>query len=96
MKLVEIKKNENGGHDNVTTDYVVDIPEGWAVIPDDMDTPNFPFGDVAVRDFDGVMTVVKWTPGTIPEPTPYEEPITEAEQLRADIDYLAVMMGVTL
>lgn len=96
MKLIEIKKLESGGHDNVTIDYITEIPEGWAVIPDDMDTPNFPFGDVAVRDFDGVMTVVKWTPGELPEPTPHEKPITEAEQLRADIDYLAVMMGVTL
>ena len=95
MKIIEIKSFENGSHENQTGDFTT-IPEGWAVIPEGMDTPNFPFGDVATREIDGVMTVTKWTPGTIPEPTPYEEPITEAEQLRADIDYLAIMMGVTL
>lgn len=97
MIIIEINPLDNGGHRNQGYNgNVAEIPEGWAVIPDDMETPNFPFGDVAVRDFDGVMTVVKWTPGTIPEPTPHENPVTEAEQLRADIDYLAVMMGVTL
>ena len=28
--------------------------------------------------------------------TPLEEPITEVEQLRADVDFIAVMTGVTL
>ena len=96
MKLVEIKKNENGGHDNVTSDYITEIPEGWALIPEDVETPNFPFGEVVAREVDGVMTVVKWTPGVIPEVEDPEETITEVERLRADVDFIAIMTGVTL
>ena len=37
------------------------------------------------------------TPGAIPEPEPAPEPEpTAEEQLRADLDYLAVMTGVEL
>ena len=36
-------------------------------------------------------------PGVVPEPDPEPEPEPkETEQLRADIDYLAAMTGVTL
>ena len=37
---------------------------------------NFPFGEVEAVEIDGVMTVTKWTPGTLPapiEPTPAEK-----------------------
>lgn len=94
MKLIDVKKNENGGHDNINAEYLESVPEGWAVVPDDMETPNFPFGDVEVEEKDGVMTVTKWTAGEMPEVV---EPIpTPAEQLRADVDYIAVMTGVDL
>lgn len=83
MKLIEIKKLENGGHDNMTINCKVDIPEGWAVIPDDLDTPNFPFGDAVAREIDGVMTVVKWTPGTIPEPEETETEPTAEDDINA-------------
>ena len=94
MKLIKIEKSENGSHDNITADYLETIPEGWAVIPDDMETPNLPFGEAEVEEIDGVMTVTKWTAGEMPEPT---KPMpTEAERLRADVDYIAIMTGVEL
>lgn len=44
-----------------------------------------------------MMTVTSMTPGVIPEPVPEPEPEpTLDERNRADIDYLAVMMGVEL
>lgn len=67
MKIIEIRESENGGHRNIESDISV-IPKGWAVIPDDMETPNFPFGEVEVEEIDGIPTVTKWTPGVIPEP----------------------------
>ena len=36
------------------------------------------------------------TPLPIPEPEPVVEPPTETEQLRADVDFIAAMTGVTL
>ena len=95
MKIIEIKTLDNGAHRNQTCDFI-QIAEGWAVIPDDMETPNFPFGKVDVKEINGVMTVTRWTAGTIPEIEEPEQPITEIERLRADIDFLAVMTGVEL
>ena len=66
MKMLEIKALPNGAHDN--QDYYGVLLDGWAVVPDDMDTPNFPFGEVEVAEVDGVMTVTKWTAGELPEP----------------------------
>lgn len=95
MQIIEIKSLPNGAHRNQTGDFSI-IPDGWAVIPDDMETENFPFGEVDIEEIDGVITVTKWTPGLIPETEEPEKPITEIEQLRADIDYLAIMTGVEL
>ena len=95
MTIIEIQALSNGGHRNQSGDIPIYL-EGWAVVPDDMETPNFPFGDIEVEDIDGVMTVTKWTARDIPEPEETEQPITEMEQLRADVDYIAVMTGVEL
>lgn len=73
MRLIKIEKLENGGHLNQTIDKLSKIPEGYAVIPDDMITENFPFGDLTAEVIDGVMTVTSWTPGEIPEPIPETE-----------------------
>lgn len=92
MTIIEITALPNGAHRNQTGTFSA-IPDGWAIIPDGMETPNFPFGEVEVaEEIDGVMTVTKWTPGEIPEPEPEPEPEpTEFEQLRADVDYLLMM-----
>lgn len=93
MTIIEIQAMPNGAHRNQSGKALI-ISKGWAVVPDDMETPNFPFGDIEVAEIDGVMTVAKWTARDIPEPEPV--PITKMEQLRADVDYIAVMTGVEL
>lgn len=95
MTIVEIKAFENGGHRN-QSGFFPTIPDGWAVVPEDVETPNFPFGDIGVEEIDGVMTVVKWVAGSIPEIAEVEQSVSETEQLRADIDYIALMTGVEL
>ena len=80
MKIVEIKALDNGGHRNQSCNSPIPIPEGWAVIPDDMETPNFPFGGVAATEIDGVMTVTMWTAGELPE-VEEEKPVSKVEQL---------------
>ena len=87
MQMLEIKSLINGAHNNQT--YYGDLPDGWAVITDEMgELENFPFGEVEVEEIDGVMTVTKWTPGTIPEPEEVEVEATAEEILNA-------MLGVT-
>lgn len=95
MRLIEIKSLSNGSHRNLTTDIEL-IPKNWAKIPEDMETPNFPFGEIKVEEIDGVVTVTKWTPNKIPEIQEPKMPTSEIEQLRADIDYIALMKGVDL
>lgn len=81
MKLIEINALPNGAHNNQTINgadpETFPVPEGWAIIPDGMETPNFPFGEVTVDDSNPPV-VVSWTPGEIPEPEPVPEPETEA------------------
>lgn len=74
MKIIEIEALENGGHRNQTSDFIT-IPKGWAFVPHNIETPNFPFGNIEVEEIDGVMTVTKWTPGVIPKIEPIPEPI---------------------
>lgn len=86
MTIIEIAPLDNGAHNNQSTDGVIQVPDGWAVVPDNLETENFPFGDIEVAEIDGVMTVTNWTPGTIPEPEPEPEPEqTEVEQLQAQV-----------
>lgn len=78
MRIIEIASLDNGAHRNQTVTFC-DVPNGWAVIPDDMETPNFPFGKVTVDDTKIPPVVTGWTAGTIPEPEPEPEP-TPAQQ----------------
>ena len=66
MRIVEIKKLSNGSHRNQKGEFI-NVPKGYAVIPDDMETPNFPFGEIEVEEIDGVMTVTKWFAGVMPK-----------------------------
>ena len=84
MRLVEIAALENGAHRNQTVDVPTIIPDGWALIPDDMETENFPFGDLEAAEIDGVMTVTAWIPGTIPEPGPAPVLPPSNEELAAE------------
>ena len=75
MRIIEIAPLDNGAHRNQS--YPGFVPDGWAVIRDDLETENFPFGEVEVAEINGVMTVTKWTPGVMPEPEPTPEPEEE-------------------
>lgn len=91
MTIIEIQPQSNGAHRNQTVSGAVAVPDGWAIIPADMAIPGtFPFVLLTVEG----QTVTGMEPGVVPEP---ETPApTETEQLRADIDFIAAMTGVTL
>ena len=93
MKIIEINPLPNGAHRNQTTTSNT-IPTGWAEIPADVSIPEtFPFVDIQVEG----QRVVSMTAGVVPDPEPQTDPEpTETEQLRADVDFLAAMAGVTL
>lgn len=86
QRIVEINALSNGAHRNQS--FPGFVPDGWAIIPEDMETQNFPFGEVEADETDGVMTVTKWTPGEMPEVTePNPEPTTA--------ELLDTLLGVT-
>ena len=97
MTIIRITPYDNGGHDNQTiygaTQETFLIPEGWAIIPENVGTPkalkNYPFGEVTVADIDGVPTVTSWTPLPVPEPEPEPEP---EEQYTAE-DAVRALIG---
>lgn len=79
MRIIEIAALKNGAHRNQTVFGEITPPDGWAVIPDNIETQSFPFGEVTVSELDGVMTVTSWTPGAMPEPEPAPEPSSTLE-----------------
>ena len=92
MRIIEIAAQDNGAHRNQTANLKT-VPAGWAVIPDGMETPNFPFGDITVEEMDGVMVVTSWTAGIIPEPEliPEQSPTAEDRLAALEAAMLAMM-----
>ena len=71
--------------------------EDYAIVPDNMVqdiVKTKGFCDIVLND-DGT-EVVSFTAREIPEIPEPEIPVSEMEQLRADIDYIALMKGVDL
>lgn len=107
MRLIKIEPIENGGHQNQTINRLSNIPEGWAVIPDDMETPNFPFGDITVEDMpktaietnengEEVEAIVGYIP-TVTSWTPREmpevEPTPEVEAEPTAEELIDILLG---
>lgn len=98
LKMLKIAALPNGAHDN--QDFHGELPDGWAIIPEDMETPNFPFGEVEAEllpfgepdpeteEVPQVMTVTKWTAGEVPE-------VTEPDREPTTAELLDTLLGVT-
>lgn len=97
MRRIKIEKNSNGSHDNNNPGFFLPLEEGWAIIPDEMNCTNYPFGDVTVEIIDGVPTVTKWVPLPMPEPEPVPEPApTQLDRVEAQATYTAIMTDTLL
>ena len=70
--------------------------EGWVEVPEHLESAvwdSLGWCDLDIQD--GVLVGITLTERPEPEPEPPAPP-TELEQLRADVDFLAAMGGVTL
>ena len=85
MTIIEISALDNGAHRNQSGNMQT-VPDGWAVIPESMETKNFPFGDVTTEEINGVMTVTSWTPGKAPEPEPEPEPVKSIDNRVTELE----------
>ena len=73
MRIIKIQAEENGGHDNQTINGNIPVPDGWVIIPDDMELPySFPFVTFHYRK--GVVTDMSPLPIPAPPPPPEPEP----------------------
>lgn len=90
MLLIEINAQPNGAHRNQTIERLTAIPDGWAVVPNDMVVPEiFPF--VAVDAANGVVTQL--TPGIVPAVAPpVSPPNTDVNTPRAEQDDMAALL----
>lgn len=85
MRIIEIAALSNGAHRNQTVSGAITVPDGWAVIPDTLETPNFPFGEVTVNDA-APPVVTSWTAGELPEPEPEPDPQPTTEERVAALE----------
>ena len=72
MRMIEIAALPNGAHRNQT--FNGSLPIGWAVVPENLETANFPFGEVTVECINELTTVTGWIAGEMPEPAVVPEP----------------------
>lgn len=95
MWIVKLTANPNGSHNNQKADHISEVPDGWAMIPDDFSVPSsFPFVDMEAEEWDGVLTVTNMVGVEVPdapEPAP-----TWNEQMEAQITYTAMMTDTLL
>ncbi len=101
MLIVRLEPCENGALPNQTIyPALPEIPEGWAVVPPELEeraAELLPWVRPEVKDgkIVGVSDNAEARAAAEAE-EPCEEPPTEVEQLRADLDYYAIMTGVEL
>lgn len=95
MRIIEITALSNGAHRNQSWNQK-EIPEGFALIPDELETQNFPFGNITVEEIDGIQKVTSWTPLPIPEPEPIEQEASQLDVIEAQVTYTAMMTNTLL
>ena len=92
MKIIKIEPYDNGAHANQTSSATFPVPDGYALIPDDMPIPDtFPFVDIEVEGYDPPV-VTSMTSGVIPPP-PDPSPAIRIAELKANLsttDYQAI------
>lgn len=80
MRIIEIAENELGGHQNQFIDAEIPIPDGWAIIPEDMTIPKtFPFVRITTKNG----KVTSMVAGTMPPDEPVEPAPTADDILNA-------------
>lgn len=86
MRIIEISALDNGAHRNQTINGAIkNVPDGWAVIPDDMAIPDtFPFVNITT---DGLL-VTSMTAGVVPDPDP--EPVPDPEPTEIELAQQAI------
>ena len=93
LTIIETAAREDGGHGlQCQSHREACWLEGWVAVPEELEEAAWACGgycDLDIRDGALVGLAPKERPAAAETPS-------EAEQLRADVDYIAAMTGVTL
>ena len=93
MFMIELAPLENGAHRNQTFTGI--LPDGWAILPDSLSVPSFPFGMAEAEPVNGRLTVTVWN--AIPIPQDEETPVpSQLDRLEAQLMYTAMMTDTIL
>lgn len=94
LTIIELEPRADGGHGIQSQSHRAECwLEGWVAVPEELTQAVWDCGGYCELTLeDGRLVGI--TPTEKPEP-PAPEP-TEAERLRADVDFLAAMEGVAL
>jgi hypothetical protein len=90
MKIIEIKALENGAHRNQSSSNLKTAPDGWAIIPDDMELPQtFPFVNITV-DENGNIIIIEANQEAYDAAKASEEEIESTPSIQDDIDTMLI------
>lgn len=95
LTIIELAAGADGGHGLQSQSHRTQcwLP-GWVAVPEELNAAVWNCGGYCDLELDERGALVGVTPRERP-PEPEAEP-TEEERLRADVDFLAAMAGVTL
>jgi len=95
LTIIEIEARADGGHGLQSQSHRTGcwLP-GWVAVPEELTQAAWDCGGYCQLTLNKRGELTGLTP--IDRPAPVDPEPTEAERLRADVDYLAAMTGVTL
>ena len=99
MRIIELQALPNGAHRNQNSSSGLPIPEGWAVVPEDVALPkSFPFVDIEeeLDEGENIHMVTKLKEREVPTDNNIGERIeriAELKQLLAETDYAIIKIA---
>ena len=95
LTIIELKARPDGGHGLQSQSHRTECwLEGWTAVPEELTEAVWECGGYCELTLDGKGNLTAITP--IERPAQPERPPTGEEKLRADVDYIAALGGVTL
>lgn len=95
LTIIELAAREDGGHALQSQSHRTESwLEGWVAVPPELETAVWDCGGYCALELNEAGALVGLTPAE--RPTRNEDAPTETERLRADIDYLAALVGIDL
>lgn len=93
MRIIELEALSNGAHRNQKSSTGLFVPEGWAIIPDDMEIPaSFPFVDVEVESVVVTKLIAREVLSDNSDSERLER-IAELKELLAETDYAIIKIA---